>query len=98
MNIFIDRSSFRSLVLLIPLMLTICLSAAAQDAAFNKALSLYEADDFAKAARTFDSIHSNRALLFAGKSYYNLGDYATVKNRLLTVQETEDSKRYGTDG
>jgi len=98
MNLFINRSSSRSLILLISLLLTVCLSAAAQESAFNKALSLYETDDFAKAARTFDRIHSNRALLFAGKSYYNLGDYATAKDRLLKVQERDDSQLYGEAG
>src|SRR5699024_5580593 len=98
MNIFIDRSSSRSLVLLIPLLFTICLSAAAQDASFNKALSLYEADAVAEEARTVDSIHAHRALLCGGKSYYKPGDYATGEDRLLTVQKREDSQLYGAAG
>src|SRR5699024_6312059 len=80
------------------LLLVICSSAAAQNASFEEALSLYEEGDFAKAAVLFDRIHSDHALLFAGKSYYNLEDYATAKNRLLTVQERNANQLYGEAG
>lgn len=69
---------------LIPLLLFVgCCALSARAQTFQKGLQLYEDEEFAKAAALFDKIHTTRALLFAGKSYYGMQDYVTAKSRLL---------------
>lgn len=76
-----------SFILVIPLFLALISSATAQSSSFDKALSLYQSGDYAKSAVIFDKVHTNKGLLFAGKSYYQLNDYSTAKDRLNKVQE-----------
>ena len=81
-------SNFFSFILAVPLLLVSFSSTLAQQSQpFKQALSLYQQGDYAKSAVMFDKVHSNKGLLFAGKSYYQLNDYATAQSRLITVQD-----------
>jgi ABC-type branched-subunit amino acid transport system substrate-binding protein len=52
---------------------------------FEEGLAHYESGEFTQAAALFDQIHTNKGLLFAGKSYWGNKDLATARSRLLKV-------------
>ncbi|WP_185958211.1 ABC transporter substrate-binding protein [Fodinibius sediminis] len=54
---------------------------------FERGVTLYQQGEYAQAAALFDQIHSDRGLLFAGKAYLGLKDYATAKSRLLNISD-----------
>lgn len=84
-----------SLVFIIPLVILSFSSVSAQESQpFEKALRLYQSGDYTKSAVLFDKVHSNKGLLFAGKSYYQLNDYTTAKSRLITVQERSNGQLF----
>jgi len=98
MNTISHLSFSRCSALTVMLLLAVNFSITAQDSSFKDALSEYQNENFAKAAVAFDQIHSDRALLFAGKSYYNLHDYDTALERLLLVQDRNNDQLYGEAG
>ncbi|SHE38409.1 ABC-type branched-chain amino acid transport system, substrate-binding protein [Fodinibius roseus] len=60
---------------------------AAHGQSLEKGIKLYQDGEYAKAAGLFDQIHSDQGLLFAGKSYFGMKDYATARSRLLNIRE-----------
>ncbi|GAA5520783.1 ABC transporter substrate-binding protein [Aliifodinibius salicampi] len=62
----------------------------AQDATFDEALDHYENEEYAQAANLFDKVHNTRGLLFAGKAYFGMKDFATAESRLLQLKENTD--------
>jgi ABC-type branched-subunit amino acid transport system substrate-binding protein len=62
----------------------------AQEASFDEALTHYENQEYAQAANLFDQVHNTRGLLFAGKSYFGMKDFATAKSRLLQLKQNTD--------
>ncbi len=74
------------------LCLTISASGAlmAQGTTFDEALEHYEKQEYAQAANLFDQVHNTQGLLFAGKAYFGMKDFATAKSRLLQLKENTD--------
>lgn len=62
-------------------------ASALQAQSLDKGIELFQDGEYAEAAALFDQIHTDQALLFAGKSYFGMKDFATAKNRLLTIQD-----------
>ncbi|WP_372636853.1 tol-pal system YbgF family protein, partial [Fodinibius sp.] len=59
----------------------------AQGQSLEEGIKLYQEGEYARAAALFDQVHSDRGLLFAGKSYFGMKDYATARSRLLNIRE-----------
>lgn len=59
---------------------------------FEEGLSLYEQGKYAESASIFTNLDSDRALLFAGKAYFGMGEYLTAKAYLgqLSPDNGED--------
>lgn len=57
---------------------------------FEKGIELYQEGEYAQAAALFDQIHSGQGLLFAGKSYFEMKDFATAKSRLLKIRDDKN--------
>lgn len=58
---------------------------------FDEGVDLYEKGQFKEAAAIFEQLDSREAYLFAGKSYYNLGQYLKAKSFLLRI--TDDAEQ-----
>lgn len=54
-------------------------------AQFDKAVELYEAKSYTKAAPLFDNVDSIVATYFAGNCYFNSGEYAKAEDRFKSV-------------
>ncbi|HLR31227.1 MAG TPA: ABC transporter substrate-binding protein [Fodinibius sp.] len=67
----------------------LCSSPAAAQS-FDEGIALYQKGEFAKAATLFDQVHTDQGLLFAGKSYFEIKDFATAKSRLLNIGDEGD--------
>lgn len=59
---------------------------------FEKGLELYQQGNYSEAATVFNSVDSDKARLFSGKSYFGMGEYITAKTyfKQLTEQTSAD--------
>lgn len=60
----------------------------AQD--FDEALNLYQQQEFEEAAEIFSKIDDAEARLFAGKSYFGLGEYIKAQRYLIEAGDSND--------
>lgn len=74
------------------LLLLLAIPAALQAQSFEEGVNLYRQGKYDDAVSVFSKINSDKAMLFAGKSYFALGKYTTAKAYLeqLTEQDLED--------
>lgn len=59
---------------------------------FDEGLQLYQQGDFRQAAEVFNEVDSPEALLFAGKSYFSLGEYLKAQTYLTEVRNNAGSQ------
>lgn len=90
MKLFYPFSFFLSLALLFVFYTPV------QGQSFDQGLQLYQEGEYAKAAILFDQIHTSQGLLFAGKSYFGMKDFATAKSRLLKIEE-DNNPQFSTE-
>ncbi|REL38079.1 hypothetical protein DYD21_05550 [Rhodohalobacter sp. SW132] len=64
----------------------------AQD--FDEALQLYEEGNFEEAAQIFSELNDDRAVLFTGKSYFGMQNYARANEYLKHVAENSTEANY----
>lgn len=81
-----------SLFLLLAVSLFTVFPASAQD--FEEGLSLYEEGQYVEAAAIFESIDTDQARLFSGKSYFAMGQYVKSKMFLNRVSESAPREVY----
>lgn len=61
---------------------------------FSRAMEMYQAEDYQKAAELFLSSDDDRSQLFAGKSFLALADYSTAINHLqIASRSTQENIR-----
>ncbi len=61
-----------------------------QGQSFDEGLNFYENGDFEEAAEVFKRYNDGKSILFAGKSYFALGEYLTANAYLNQVLESSD--------
>lgn len=65
-----------------------------QAQSFDDGVSLYRQSKYAEAAAIFSKMDSDKAMLFAGKSYFALGKYITAKAYLNQLTEKDSEELY----
>lgn len=61
---------------------------------FDSGLELYKQGKYSEAAKVFNSLDSNRAYLFSGKTYFALGNYLASKGYLRKIDENAERDIY----
>jgi len=61
-----------------------------QAQSFDEGLAFYESGDYEEAAEVFKRYNDGKSILFAGKSYFALGDYLTANAYLKQVLDDSD--------
>lgn len=59
---------------------------------FDEGLQLYQQGDYQQAVEVFNKIDSPEALLFAGKSYFSLGEYLKAQTYLTDIIKSDESQ------
>lgn len=75
-------------------MLVLYLPEYSQAQSMDEGIKYYQQGDFKQALQIFDDISSPQGRLFAGKSYYSLGQYLTAKSYLNQVGKETESEIY----
>jgi ABC-type branched-subunit amino acid transport system substrate-binding protein len=61
---------------------------------FEKGVNLYQQGQYSEAANIFDSLNSDKARLFSGKSYFGMGKYLAAKSYLSQLNEQDTQELY----
>lgn len=88
-NNFMHPFSFRQL-LLVAFLIMMATPALGQD--FDEALNLYQQQEYEEAAEIFSEIDDQEAQLFAGKSYFGLGEYIKSQRYLTRAEDADDEE------
>lgn len=86
-SLYISRACFLFLASTLLLLSGAGSFSPAEAQSLDKGIKLYQDGEYAKAAAFFDQIQSEQGLLFAGKSYFEMKDFATAKSRLLNIED-----------
>ncbi len=88
----VSPAVYRFLCGCIVLLLGLCTPTLTSAQNFDEGVQLYQQGDYRQAAEVFNEIDSPEALLFAGKSYFSLGEYLKAQTYLMDVINSAESK------